>query len=47
MAVELLEALIDGKGRMESPMRVAPPPVLVTRASTGPPGTGFSRSIRT
>jgi DNA-binding LacI/PurR family transcriptional regulator len=35
MAVELLEAMIDGKGSMDSPMRVAPAPILVSRASTG------------
>jgi DNA-binding LacI/PurR family transcriptional regulator len=47
MAVELLEALIDGKGRVETPMRVAPAPVLVSRASTGPARAGASRSPRT
>jgi DNA-binding LacI/PurR family transcriptional regulator len=36
MAVELLEALIENGGRdKEAPMRVAPRPVLVQRASTG------------
>ncbi|SAL41880.1 LacI family transcriptional regulator [Caballeronia sordidicola] len=36
MAVELLEALIENGGReKEAPMRVAPDPVLVQRASTG------------
>jgi DNA-binding LacI/PurR family transcriptional regulator len=37
MAVELLEALIESGGRdQDAPMRVAPQPVLVQRASTGP-----------
>jgi DNA-binding LacI/PurR family transcriptional regulator len=35
MAVELLEALIESGGHCDTPMRVAPPPVLVQRASTG------------
>jgi hypothetical protein len=35
MAVELLEALIESGGGSETPMRVAPEPVLVQRASTG------------
>ena len=36
MAVELLEELIEGRDRGGAPMRVAPEPVLVLRASTGP-----------
>jgi DNA-binding LacI/PurR family transcriptional regulator len=35
MAVELLEALIESGGHCETPMRIAPEPVLVQRASTG------------
>ncbi len=35
LAVELLETLIDTRDRTGSPMRVAPEPVLVQRASTG------------
>ena len=36
LAVELLEALIDGKTGGDAPMQIAPAPVLVVRASTGP-----------
>lgn len=35
MAVELLEMLIENRDRTGAPMRVAPQPVLVQRASTG------------
>jgi DNA-binding LacI/PurR family transcriptional regulator len=35
MAVDLLEMLIDNQDRTSAPMRVAPEPVLVQRASTG------------